>query len=63
MDHTKDTDYSHLSTSKVRAMRGWDDNLRELHSAEVVGPAAEKGNGEEEEEYQHRNGMGRHQGR
>lgn len=48
---------AHLGAAEGGAVRGWDKRLRELRCREVVGPAAEKGEGEEGEKDEDEDGM------
>lgn len=58
MAQTENTHDSHLGSSEAGAVGCGDEDLGELHGAEVVGPATEKGEGEEEEEGEGCEGVG-----
>lgn len=58
VEHAKHTDDRHLCASKTGAVGGGDKDLGELHRAEIVSPAAEEGEREEEEKEEGCEGIG-----
>lgn len=59
MTQAEYTHYCHLGSSETGAMGCRDKDLGQLHGAEVVGPAAKEGKGEEEEKGESCKGVGR----